>query len=147
MHYENFYCNLKRNETMGKKPDRNRALPQNLCLLDSMSVFHPISRRPTPPHTHLTPASSTLPIYVLLTQNMRAEDEGPSQHPPPRFPCSFNPQRSTSTPSSTSTSSSITILMAQKFSFPDLSRLSCTSESSCRPPPRSSISAVLHFSD
>ena len=103
MHYENFYCNLKRNETMGKKPDRNRALPQNLCLLDSMSVFHPISRRPTPPHTCLFHSPNLRTSYAkhasrrrrtTLHPDFRAHSIFNVQPPPPPQPPPLPPSPS-----------------------------------------------------
>ena len=48
---------------MSKKPDRNRALTQNLCSPESISVPHSLSSRPTP---FFTPAPSTFPIYMFL---------------------------------------------------------------------------------
>ena len=63
--------NLKPNQTMGKKP-----LTQNLCLLQSISVLHSISSRPTPSSSHLLP-----PLSPSRT----------SLHPPSSH--SFSPQR------------------------------------------------------
>ncbi|KIJ93504.1 hypothetical protein K443DRAFT_396350 [Laccaria amethystina LaAM-08-1] len=50
---------------MGMEPDRNRRLTQNLRLLGSISVPHPIRSRPPTSPSHL-----------------RAEGEKPSRTPP-----------------------------------------------------------------
>ena len=68
---------LKRNETMGKKADHNRA---HTCLLESISAT-PLTAVQLP----LTPASSNLPIFVLLLHET-------CEVPPSPFPSSFAPQ-------------------------------------------------------
>ena len=123
-----------------QRPKANLANAKSLSL-ESISVSHSISSRPTIP---LTPASSTLPIYVFLVRETCAQkaqyrSELPST-PIPSLICSSRPQ-----PPALPPSPSPQRWLKNSF-FPNptsaLPRLWYIPRFSCRGPPRSSISAV-----
>ena len=76
---------------MGKKPDLNRALTQNLCLLETIPVPYPISSRSTPSSSHLPLPLSQFTNFPYA-KNVSRRRSTVYNYPPPPCPHSFAAQ-------------------------------------------------------
>ena len=123
---------------MGKKPDGTEH-SRKICLLESISVPHPISSRPTPSPSRLPPPLSQFTHFSNAKHASRRCNTVQNYHLPP-FLRSFAPYPPVLPPSP------YPLQWLKNSPFPKpasaLSRLSYTPECSFKGPPRSSISAI-----